>query len=332
MNDDRPPSQDRSSYVTNQNPDFPPGYSLHSRRSYDASPYFSPQAATVPSSYFNLQPHSSTRASIGSNSEYSSSFSQNYQSTQESRRSTLPNYSTPSYNFPSQLQQQPPPLQPPAQAPYIQSPQPPSLSHLDTKMGRRRKSEEVDADDAEYNPDGPASAAGGRSAKRARRTDAPPMATIPSEESHALPPAPHMAHFAGVEVKTRFPVARIKRIMQADEDVGKLAMAAPIAVAKALELFMVSLVTRAATEAREKNSKRVTAIHLKQAVQKDTQFDFLEELIQKVSDQPEAKSKTNNRGRSESVEPAEDEEASGKKKKGVGGGASRRRAAEGDDD
>jgi len=38
----------------------------------------------------------------------------------------------------------------------------------------------------------------------------------------------------GIEVKTKFPVARIKRIMQADEDVGKVAQVTPVAVC---ELF-----------------------------------------------------------------------------------------------
>jgi hypothetical protein len=32
------------------------------------------------------------------------------------------------------------------------------------------------------------------------------------------------------EVRTKFPVARIKRIMQADEDVGKVAQVTPVAV------------------------------------------------------------------------------------------------------
>lgn len=35
-----------------------------------------------------------------------------------------------------------------------------------------------------------------------------------------------------IDVKTKFPVARIKRIMQADEDVGKVAQATPTAVCK----------------------------------------------------------------------------------------------------
>ncbi|KAL3471962.1 histone-fold-containing protein [Aspergillus californicus] len=91
---------------------------------------------------------------------------------------------------------------------------------------------------------------------------------------------------AGVEVKTKFPVARIKRIMQADEDVGKVAQVTPIAVSKALELFMISLVSKAAKEAKDRNSKRVTASHLKQAVVKDEVLDFLADIIAKVPDQP----------------------------------------------
>jgi hypothetical protein len=42
--------------------------------------------------------------------------------------------------------------------------------------------------------------------------------------------APAMEGIPSIEVKTKFPVARIKRIMQADEDVGKVAQVTPIAV------------------------------------------------------------------------------------------------------
>ncbi|BAE58685.1 histone-fold-containing protein [Aspergillus flavus] len=106
-----------------------------------------------------------------------------------------------------------------------------------------------------------------------------PTPVLPEE-----PPQPNPT--AGVEVKTKFPVARIKRIMQADEDVGKVAQVTPIAVSKALELFMISLVTKAAKEAKDRNSKRVTASHLKQAVVKDEVLDFLADIIAKVPDQP----------------------------------------------
>ena len=50
------------------------------------------------------------------------------------------------------------------------------------------------------------------------------------EEDVCLIPAPGEAE--GVDVKTKFPVARIKRIMQADEDVGKVSQVTPTAVCK----------------------------------------------------------------------------------------------------
>lgn len=47
---------------------------------------------------------------------------------------------------------------------------------------------------------------------------------------------------------------------------------------------MISLVTKAAQEAKDRNSKRVTAAHLKQAVAKDEVLDFLADIIAKVPD------------------------------------------------
>ena len=49
-----------------------------------------------------------------------------------------------------------------------------------------------------------------------------------AEEDYCAKPAPGVEE--GIEVKTKFPVARIKRIMQADEDVGKVAQVTPTAV------------------------------------------------------------------------------------------------------
>ncbi|KAF2497604.1 histone-fold-containing protein [Lophium mytilinum] len=121
-----------------------------------------------------------------------------------------------------------------------------------------------------------------------------------------------------IEVKTKFPVARIKRIMQADDDVGKVAQVTPVVVSKALELFMISLVTKAAVEAKARSSKRVTSAHLKQAVTNDEQFDFLTDIVSKVADAPAA------------AEKSEDTvmEGEGKKRKG---GARKKRKADDDD-
>lgn len=50
---------------------------------------------------------------------------------------------------------------------------------------------------------------------------------------------------------------------------------------------MISLVTKGAAAAKAKNSKRVTAAHLKAALMSDSQFDFLEGICAGVPDAPE---------------------------------------------
>ncbi|OMH85510.1 DNA polymerase epsilon subunit C [Zancudomyces culisetae] len=61
--------------------------------------------------------------------------------------------------------------------------------------------------------------------------------------------------------KTKFPVARIKRIMQMDEDVGKMSQATPVLISKALEMFMQNIINDVAQEARKANLKRILPAH-----------------------------------------------------------------------
>ncbi len=75
--------------------------------------------------------------------------------------------------------------------------------------------------------------------------------------------------------------ARIKRLMQSDEDIGKVAQATPVVVAKALELFMIQLVDESCKRARAKQVKRVSLAHLYQAVMEEEKFDFLREVMEK---------------------------------------------------
>ncbi|KAI9308268.1 histone-fold-containing protein [Cunninghamella echinulata] len=84
--------------------------------------------------------------------------------------------------------------------------------------------------------------------------------------------------------KTKFPVARIKKIMQLDEDVGKVAQATPILISKALELFMQSLIDQACNQARQRSSKRLTVAHLKKTIDTIEQFDFLKDIVASVPD------------------------------------------------
>ncbi|KAI9321299.1 histone-fold-containing protein [Dichotomocladium elegans] len=87
--------------------------------------------------------------------------------------------------------------------------------------------------------------------------------------------------------KTKFPVARIKKIMQLDEDVGKVAQATPVLISKALELFMQSLIDQACQEARQRNAKRLSAAHLKKTIETVEQFDFLKDVVANIPDPTE---------------------------------------------
>lgn len=127
-------------------------------------------------------------------------------------------------------------------------------------------------------------------------------------------------------VKTKFPTARIKRIMQADEEVGKVAQQTPIAVGKALELFMVQLVTKSADIARERNSKRVSAQMLKQVVESDDQWDFLREITMKIETEDKEKpAASTSRGRAKAESESEEEVQPEKKGRGGAGRGGRGR-------
>lgn len=132
----------------------------------------------------------------------------------------------------------------------------------------------------------------------------------------------------GIEVKTKFPTARIKRIMQADEDVGKVAQVTPVVMAKALELFMIRLITASAGVARQRGSKRVQTPHMKAAVMQDEQFDNLREIVGKVPDVPTKKG-----GDKDEDDDDEEEGAAPKKRKKSAAGAGRgKKKRDSDDD
>ena len=101
------------------------------------------------------------------------------------------------------------------QHPFPNPYQQPIMPPMNGKSKSRAKSEEDD-----FTPGVPTKAKGpGRKPKKQK-----------VEEEICEKPAPGVEE--GIEVKTKFPVARIKRIMQADEDVGKVAQVTPTAVCK----------------------------------------------------------------------------------------------------
>jgi Dr1-associated corepressor len=169
---------------------LPVDYNLIHRASFDASPYFSPQTPQASQSYFPQQ------LDTAYNPLNFAPFSQS----------------------PSSITQsvvQPPPL-PRVPTKSLSQP-PPGFPDAIGEMPRKRISD--DEQDDMYMPQG-STAAGGRAAKKRR----------PDNATQTTPGRSGLGPSLGIEVKTKFPVARIKRIMQADEDVGKVAQATPTAV------------------------------------------------------------------------------------------------------
>ncbi|KAF5319417.1 hypothetical protein D9619_008639 [Psilocybe cf. subviscida] len=107
--------------------------------------------------------------------------------------------------------------------------------------------------------------------------------------------------------QTKFPVARIKKIMQKDEEVGKVAQATPIVISKALELFLGMIVEASSKVTTERGSKKVEPYHLKHAVETEPLLDFLTEIVDGIPD-PSAGGTIN----------FESENTDGRKKRGKG--------------
>jgi len=79
-------------------------------------------------------------------------------------------------------------------------------------------------------------------------------------------------------------MARIKKIMQSDEEVGKVSKFAPVLISKSLELFLQDLLTQSAAVTQAKHGKTVTAAHIKQCVMSTAAFDFLTDIVKDIPD------------------------------------------------
>lgn len=81
------------------------------------------------------------------------------------------------------------------------------------------------------------------------------------------------------KIKTHFPPAKVKKIMQSDEDIGKVSQATPVITGRSLEFFIALLVKKSGDLARQRGMKRITADVLRDTILEDEKFDFLRESI-----------------------------------------------------
>ncbi|KAL5463798.1 hypothetical protein EMCRGX_G032732 [Ephydatia muelleri] len=84
--------------------------------------------------------------------------------------------------------------------------------------------------------------------------------------------------------ESTFPAARIKKIMQLDDDVGRVASSVPVLISRAVEIFLQALLTRTADHASSRNAKTLSVNHLKYCIEHEKQWDFLKDLTANIAD------------------------------------------------
>ncbi|GBG80944.1 hypothetical protein CBR_g31500 [Chara braunii] len=78
--------------------------------------------------------------------------------------------------------------------------------------------------------------------------------------------------------------ARIKKIMQADDEVGKIAQATPVLISKAMELFLQDLCNRTYQITAARGAKTIGISHLKACVMSNGVYDFLRDIVSQAPD------------------------------------------------
>ncbi|KGG51804.1 hypothetical protein DI09_26p40 [Mitosporidium daphniae] len=85
---------------------------------------------------------------------------------------------------------------------------------------------------------------------------------------------------------TTLPVSRIKKIMQLDDEIGKISVDTPFLVAKALERFLTDLIENACNLASTNNHKRIYPRHMKEIISSTEMYEFLVHLVEKIQGGP----------------------------------------------
>ncbi|KAF9763096.1 Dr1-associated corepressor [Nosema granulosis] len=91
--------------------------------------------------------------------------------------------------------------------------------------------------------------------------------------------APKMTKQDNKKKKTTvFPVSRLKKIMQANENVGKISASVPVVASRAVELFLKEFVENCVEEMKSKQGKRITNDHLHTVIKNNPKFKFMENM------------------------------------------------------
>uniref|UniRef100_A0A915PMJ6 Transcription factor CBF/NF-Y/archaeal histone domain-containing protein n=1 Tax=Setaria digitata TaxID=48799 RepID=A0A915PMJ6_9BILA len=81
---------------------------------------------------------------------------------------------------------------------------------------------------------------------------------------------------------------RVKRVMQSDDEIGRMVASVPVAIGRAMEHFAEKLLETAAQCVLYSTSRTLSPSHIKQAVMQTPHFKFLEPLMREIPLPPSA--------------------------------------------
>lgn len=81
-----------------------------------------------------------------------------------------------------------------------------------------------------------------------------------------------------------FAPLKVKKIMQDNKDIGKVANMTPYVVSKSLEYFLKDLLNTAISCAKEEKISTLHPYHIKEAINKNENYSFLKEEVESVED------------------------------------------------
>jgi len=90
---------------------------------------------------------------------------------------------------------------------------------------------------------------------------------------------------------TKIPLGKIKRIVQMDEEIGKVSNETLYLMEKSVEIFVKEIMEKTLAVTQSQNQKTITPLHLKTCAQTETLFDFLSDIMESVGVQNEVKRK-----------------------------------------
>lgn len=80
--------------------------------------------------------------------------------------------------------------------------------------------------------------------------------------------------------KTRFPISRIKKLIQQNDEIGKTAATVPVILSKSIELFLTDLIGRLCKELGDKKGGKIQIAHLKGLIDREKDlYGFLRPVL-----------------------------------------------------